>query len=98
VLRRLDISLESVDEIRLLDFRQIMNTHNLDIVAAVPKNIPVLQHICETKDTGVSFIVLDFNVRLQLQPMSKCWKSAMEQGIFFEVSYAQAVFDVSARR
>jgi hypothetical protein len=97
VLRRLDISVDSLEEARLLDSGKIRNIHQLDLVAIIPKNILVLQNICETNQ-GPGLIVLSPEACFQPHAMAKFIKVGVARGIFFELNYSAAVFDTTSRR
>lgn len=75
------------------------NSENLkkyDLIAVVPKTLQAFQYACGTLE--VDIISFDPESRIPFKVSRKLYRQAVERGIFFELMYAPAIKDSSARK
>lgn len=72
------------------------NFNKYDIVAVIPTSKAALQHLCSSLD--VDIISLDPSVKMPVRWTRKLYYVAIEKGMWFELPYASAVLDSTARR
>ena len=72
------------------------NFKKYDIVSVIPTTKAALQHTCQGLD--VDIISLDVSDKMAVRWSRKLYNMALDKGIWFELPYASAVLDSSARR
>ncbi|KAK3908992.1 Ribonuclease P protein subunit p30 [Frankliniella fusca] len=72
------------------------NFKKYDIVAVIPTSKAALQHTCNALD--VDIISVDISNKMSVRWNRKLYNMAVDKGMWFELPYALAVLDSSARR
>ncbi|XP_047525736.1 ribonuclease P protein subunit p30 [Pieris napi] len=72
------------------------NLKKYDIIAVIPKTLQAFQYACGTLD--VDIITFEPESRIPYKISRKLYRQAVERGIFFELMYAPAIKDSSARK
>ncbi|XP_022117947.2 ribonuclease P protein subunit p30 [Pieris rapae] len=72
------------------------NLKKYDLIAVIPKTLQAFQYACGTLD--VDIITFEPEGRIPYKISRKLYRQAVERGIFFELMYAPAIKDSSARK
>ncbi|KAF8027769.1 hypothetical protein BT93_E0632 [Corymbia citriodora subsp. variegata] len=80
---------------------QVLNSANpvlksYDLVAVRPLNQAVFDHVCEKSE--VDIIAIDFSEKLPFRLKLHMVKTAIERGVYFEISYSSLISDPQMRR
>lgn len=75
---------------------QSENLKKYDIVAVVPKTFQAFQYACGTMD--IDLISFDPESRIPFKINRKLYRQAVDRGVFFELMYAPAIKDSTARK
>ncbi|XP_053603533.1 ribonuclease P protein subunit p30 [Plodia interpunctella] len=90
------ITIEFSDSSIAHKMNQSENLKKFDIIAVVPKTLQAFQYACGTMDVDV--ITFDPQTRIPFKISRKLYRQAVERGLFFELMYAQAIRDSTARK
>ncbi|KAI3416645.1 uncharacterized protein J3R85_015278 [Psidium guajava] len=80
---------------------QVLNSGNpvlksYDLVAVRPLNQAAFDHVCEKSE--IDIIAIDFSEKLPFRLKLPMVKTAIERGVYFEISYSSLISDVQMRR
>ncbi|XP_010060613.2 protein GAMETOPHYTE DEFECTIVE 1 isoform X2 [Eucalyptus grandis] len=92
---RLTVLAETVAQAQVLNSgNPVLKTY--DLVAVRPLNQAVFDHACEKSE--VDIIAIDFSEKLPFRLKLPMVKTAIERGVYFEISYSSLISDPQMRR